>query len=195
LPWPTEGARLTRLLRRAREGDRDAFRSVYRELYPRVTAYVARRSSRREEIEDVVARTFHRLLERLQSFEPARGEAVPFVLSIARNLLIDDARARRPALDLDGIDPASSPGLVEPRTPLTDLLHAEEQRELMRRLSALPADARELVSLRYGDGLSHGQIAVLLELSEDAVKQRFSRLLRELRRLPGDAPERKGALA
>ena len=195
LPWPTADARLTRLLRRAREGDRDAFLAAYRELYPRVAAYVARRTKGREETEELVARAFHRLLEKLQSFDPDRGEALPFVLSIARNLLIDDARARRPAVDLDGLEAAAVPGLIELRTPLTELLHAEEVRELSRRLSALPAEAREMVSLRYGDGLSYRQIAGLLSLSEDAVKQRFSRLLRELRAAEADAPERKGALA
>ena len=195
LPWPTADARLTRLLGRAKDGDRDAFRAAYRALYPRVSAYVARRTAGRDETEEVVARTFHRLLEKLQSFDPARGEAVAFALSIARNLLIDDARARRPSVDLDALDPAASPALTEARTPLTELLVAEEVRELQRRLAALPAEARELISLRYGDGLSHRQIADLMSLTEDAVKQRFSRLLRELRTPEADAPERKGALA
>jgi RNA polymerase sigma-70 factor (ECF subfamily) len=191
-PWPTADRRATHLLRRAREGNRDAFRAAYRELYPRVAAYAARRCRRREDAEDLVARTFHKLLERLQSFDDAKGEALPFVLSIARNLLIDDARARRPGVDLDEVS-ESAAGLIEQRTPLHALLKDEELRELKSRLDALPAATRELLSLRYGDGLTHRQIAALLGLSEDAVKQRVSRTVRELRATL--EPSRKGALA
>jgi RNA polymerase sigma-70 factor (ECF subfamily) len=193
LLWPAPDARATRLLRRAREGDREAFRAAYRELYPRVAAFVGRRCEKREDREDLIARTFHRLLERLPSFDPKRGEAVAFALSIARSLLLDDARATRPSVDLSEVSEAAS-GLIEQRTPLHAVLEGEELRELRARLDQLPAATRELLALRYGDGLSHRQIAALLGLSEEAVKQRASRALRELREGLLE-PARRGALA
>ena len=91
--------------------------------------------------------------------------------------MADDARARRPSTDLDG-----APELVDARTPLQALLRAEGLREVQSRLEALPTQTQELLSLRYGDELSHRQIAELLGLSEDAVKQRVSRAIRELRK-------------
>ena len=48
-------------------------------------------------------------------------------------------------------------------------------------IASLPADTREMFGLRFGDGLRYGEIATLLGTSEAAVKQRFSRVLRELR--------------
>jgi DNA-directed RNA polymerase specialized sigma24 family protein len=49
-----------------------------------------------------------------------------------------------------------------------------------RALAEISASSREVLVLRYGDGLSHAEIAQLLGLRVDAVKQRASRALREL---------------
>jgi len=95
LPWR---AREDRLLLRARRGEREAFRALYRELYEPVARFVGRRVQRREDAEDVISRTFERLLLRLESFDEEQGGALPFALAIARNLLVDDLRAQRPGV-------------------------------------------------------------------------------------------------
>ena len=101
-----------------------------------------------------------------------------------RGQIIDHVRARRTAVPLEAVAEAL-PGAGD---LLGDLL-AREQRDLVvDQIAALPAEARELLALRYADGLSHAEIAALLGLRPDAVKQRVSRTLRELRtRLHGAA--------
>lgn len=170
---------LARLLRKANRGDRAAFRELYRALYPRVTAFVSRRSV---EPDEHVARTFHKLLEQLGSFDARRGAVLPWVLSIARNELIDAARARKPEAEI--------PELLDPSTPLTKLIEEEELRALRDELHELDPQTRELLSLRYGEGLSHADIAQMLGLSNDNVRQRISRAVRELR----ERLSEKGAL-
>ena len=49
-------------------------------------------------------------------------------------------------------------------------------------LAEHPAEIREMFALRFGQVLSYREIAACLGLSESAVKQRFSRTLRELRK-------------
>jgi len=180
LPWSDE-ARLDRLAVRARGGDRDAFRDLYRALHPRVAGFAARRTARREDAEDAVSRTFHRLLERLDGYDAGRGTIVAFALAIARNLLLDDARARRASVPLE----EAAAELVVQRTPLDGVLADERLRAARARLDAMPPEVRELFALRYGDGLSLREIAGLVGASEDAVKQRFSRALRALREPDG----------
>ena len=176
LPWSLD-ARLARLLRRARAGEREAFRDLYRALHPRVAAYVARRCASKADGEDAVSRTFHKLLERLGAWDEARGGVLSFALSIARNSIIDDARAQRPAVGLE----EAAAALVEEATPLSVLERDQDRRRLLQKLDALPAELREMFTLRFSDGLSHREIGELLGLHEAAVKQRFSRALRELR--------------
>ena len=93
--WPSTDDRLAELVEAARRGDRRAFQAFYLELYGPVARFVARRVRRREDVEEIVARVFHRVLERLGDFDAKRGNARMFVLRVARNLVIDHVRASR----------------------------------------------------------------------------------------------------
>jgi len=186
--WPIRARRQDRLLVRAGRGEREAFRALYRELYDPVARFVGKRVRQREDAEDVISRTFERLLLRLESFDQRRGGALPFVLAIARNLLVDDLRAQRPGVPLE----EAAALLVETRTPLAELLRGEEVQAAKARLDALAPEVRELFLLRYEDELSCAEIGQLLGLSTAAVRQRLSRAVRSLRE-PGDREE--GAMA
>lgn len=177
-----------RRVSRACAGDAAAFRALYRELHPAVAGFVGRRVRVRADAEDLVARVFMAFVKHLGEYRRDRGSVHAWILRIARNAIIDEVRARRPALPLDAVSEVL-PGAGD---LLAELL-AREQRDLVvDQIAALPADTRELLALRYADGLSHAEIAALLGLRADAVKQRVSRTLRELRaRLQGAAE--KGA--
>jgi RNA polymerase sigma-70 factor (ECF subfamily) len=185
--WPAL-PRHDRLLLRARRGEREAFRALYADLYDPVARFVGRRVHKREDADDVVSRTFERLLLKLEAFDQERGGALPFALAIARNLLLDDLRAQRPGVPLE----EAAAQLIETRTPLAELLRNEEVRVARERLEALAAEVRELLMLRYGDGLSTVEIGQLLGVSTAAVRQRLSRAVRSLRD-PSDREE--GAMA
>jgi RNA polymerase sigma-70 factor (ECF subfamily) len=185
--WPAR-PRHDRLLLRARRGERDAFRALYADLYDPVARFVGRRVQKREDADDVVSRTFERLLLKLEAFDEERGGALPFALAIARNLLLDDLRAQRPGVPLE----QAAAQLIETRTPLAELLRGEEVRMARERLEALAPVVRELLMLRYGDGLSTVEIGQVLGVSTAAVRQRLSRAVRSLRD-PSDREE--GAMA
>jgi RNA polymerase sigma-70 factor (ECF subfamily) len=174
LPWSREES-LGRLLRRSRAGDREAFRALYRELHPRVWGYLARRCDVRADAEDLTARTFEKFLAQLGKWDEGRGSPLAFALGIARNLLIDELRARRPGAGDSDLQ------LIDHATPHSLLEQARALRALRGALARRSPETRELLSLRFVEGLSHREIGELLQAGEDAVKQRFSRALRELR--------------
>jgi RNA polymerase sigma-70 factor (ECF subfamily) len=176
--WLARRSKTARLARRAAAGDAPALRALYRALHDDVHRFVHRRVRERADAEDLVADVFVRLVDRLHTYDPARGSVRTWVLVMARNAIVDHVRRRRPMVPVEevqdvlcasGPDPDDAIGLAR------DLL------DLRRALAELPADARELLVLRYGDGLSHREIGGVLGLSEDACKQRCSRLIRELR--------------
>jgi len=92
-PFEQPAAHHARLARRAAAGDRAAFVELYRTLYPPVARFVARRVPARADAEDVVARTFHRLLEALPALDGARGTVLGYALTVARHAATDLRRA------------------------------------------------------------------------------------------------------
>lgn len=176
--WPSRDEQLHELCMRARRGDRKAFQALYGALYEPVKSYVHRRVRSREDAEDLVARVFVRLLERFPEIDLSKGTLRMFVIAMTRNLVIDYRRARpksdESAADLNALEDAAG-------TPLDALMHEEELECVKRVLVELPEDTREMLELRYGDGLRHKEIAELFGVQEAAVKQRFSRALRLLR--------------
>jgi len=182
-PFEQPAAHHARLAGHAAAGDRAAFVELYRALYPPVARFVARRVPVRADAEDVVALTFHRLLASLPSLDAARGTVLGYALTTARNAAADLARARAPGGGVAG--GAAEGDRAEPADgapdPLARLEADERLRALARVLAGLPEATRELIELRFGDGLKHAEIAALQGVSEAAVKQRVSRALRELR--------------
>ncbi|MCA9656504.1 MAG: sigma-70 family RNA polymerase sigma factor [Myxococcales bacterium] len=170
-------ARLHRLARRAAAGDAGAFRGLYRQLHPVVWRYVSRRIAERADVEDLVARVFERMVEHWSRFDPARGNVQAWVIGIARNAVIDHLRARRAVGDGEAIERLADAAL-DPAKALED---DERDAALRTVLAGYPPEVREMFSLRFADGLRLREIAELMDLSEAAVKQRFSRTLRELR--------------
>jgi RNA polymerase sigma-70 factor (ECF subfamily) len=190
-------ARLSRQARRAADGDAEAFVGLYRVLHPVVWRYVSRRIAGQADVEDLVSRTFARMVEHLHRFDPERGNVRAWSIGIARNAVIDHLRAQRGrGVDADAVERLADAAL-DPARALED---DERDAELRALLSGYPPAVREMFSLRFGDGLRVREIAVLMEMSEAAVKQRFARTLRELRgklgaadRKPNRKQDQKGA--
>jgi RNA polymerase sigma-70 factor (ECF subfamily) len=190
LPWPLRDAWLSRLVARSQRGDREAFRELYRALYPAVSRYLRRRVSNAADAEELVGQVFFRLLESLERLESRRGSVLAYTLSMARNALVDEARRRA------GMVPEEAAvAVADTRAgPLEHLLGSEDTERVRAELARLPAETRELLMLRFGDGLRFAEVAQVMGLSEAAVRQRTSRAVRELRARWDAAPER-GELA
>jgi len=182
--WPHASVRL---VRRAADGDARAFRALYRELHPVVHGYVARRIADGADVEDLVAKVFHRVLEHLERFDPAKASVRGWVVGITRNAVIDHLRTRRELVALD--DAAELLAVVDP-TPVGLDRRTEA---VLAAVRELPVVTREMLALHFGDGLHYREIAELTGATEAAVKQRMARALRELRTRVAEPLASKGA--
>jgi RNA polymerase sigma-70 factor (ECF subfamily) len=190
LPWPLRDAWLSRLVVRSQRGDREAFRDLYRALYPAVSRYIRRRVRNVADAEELEGQVFFRLLESLERLETRRGSVLAYTLSMARNALVDEARRRA------GLVPEEAAVAVpDTRVGALERLMGEEDTERVKtELARLPAETRELLMLRFSDGLRFAEVAQVLGLSEAAVRQRTSRAVRELK-ARWDAGPARGELA
>jgi len=166
------------LLRLARRGNERAFRRLYHQLYEPVAGYVFVRVRPREDAEDLVSTIFHRFLESWDAFDPDQGSVWTWIMTMTRHRVIDFYRTRRSAEALEDLDEILVCGRPDPEQ---QIILDEEARLLDGILKGEEPQVREAFALRYGQGMSHREIAQVMGLSEAAVKQRFSRTMRRLR--------------
>jgi RNA polymerase sigma-70 factor (ECF subfamily) len=161
-----------------------AFERFYRRYVRRVAGFAAGRCRCAEDVADVVAQTFTRLLDAATTYDPARGEPGPFLLGIAANVVRDLHRAqgRREAL-VARMSGASGVALLGP----DDIERAEAAIDAARAaaamsdaVAAVPPGERAVLEL-VADGRTPGQAARELGISPGAAWTRLSRARRRLR--------------
>lgn len=170
--------RHARWLRQAQGGDSEAFGRLYDELQTPVADYLARRVASPQDAEDLTATVFHRMLRSLSRFDPSRGSALGWALTIARHTLIDHLRQTRDTVPVEDLAEVLAGSWQD---PLEGLIRTEQADRILAGLGTMPAATQELFALHYGQGLRLQDVGNLVGLSEDAVKQRLSRARRELR--------------
>ena len=166
-------------------GKNTDFARVYEAHLWHVYAFLAYRLRDRDLAEDLTQSTFERALRAWPRFDPRRASERTWLLTIARNLLIDHHRREHP--QLSGDIAALHPGVGDGPEAATESWPA-----LDAALEQLSDREREIIALRFGADLSGAEIAVLTGLSLANVQQITSRSLRKLRALmePASEPER-----
>ncbi len=118
-----------------------------------------------------------------------RGDSDPFtwLYRIAVNVFKKRYRKeRRRAELLAQHHEAEPPETVEHSTPETQVLAAERAGLVRKAISSLPETSRDVITLRYIDGMTYEEIATATSASIGTVKSRISRAKRMLAELIGD---------
>jgi len=131
--------------------------------------------------EDLTAETFLKVVQAAERFDPERGSAKAWILTMARNVLTD---WRRRARLRQYVAIGTMHDLVqEAPSPEERLLREEEVGRLLDAVATLEPADREMIGLRYGSGLDTSEMAQLLGISEGNVRTRLWRVLGRLRKV------------
>jgi RNA polymerase sigma-70 factor (ECF subfamily) len=163
---------IAELLAAAANGDRKAFRSLYAQAGPRLFAICLRMMKARDQAEDVLQESFVRIWERSWQFDPAKGEAMAWLVTITRHCALDRLRRQPPrqvAIEDAGLESAEDEAM-----PL-------EGPDLRRCLSRLRSDYRQTVVLAYVHGFSHEELAQRLAKPIGTIKSWIKRGLEQLK--------------
>src|SRR5690349_7180975 len=152
------------LLQRIAGGDRDAFDVLYRRFVRPVFALALRRLGDRGRAEDATQETFASIWRSARSYKPERGPGAPWLYAVARNAIVDRARARTETPMEPPDEPARGPGPEEQaeQSWLSFRVHGA--------VEGLPEQERVLLELAYWGGLSQSEIADFLNIPLGTVK-------------------------
>jgi RNA polymerase sigma-70 factor (ECF subfamily) len=171
---------VTTLVTRAQAGSADAFGELYDLYVDTVYRYVHFRAGSTALTEDLVSETFLRALRRISTFEWQGHDFAAWLITIARNLIADHYKSSRYRLELP-TDRIVETGAAAPDAS-TAVLESETNRSLIDAVKTLPADQQECVVLRFLQGMSVAETALVLGKKDGAVKSLQYRALRALER-------------
>jgi RNA polymerase sigma-70 factor, ECF subfamily len=178
-----EAGELEALMARYVAGDLAAFDALYARIGRRVLAFLLSMSRNPERANDLCQITFMKVHRARSGWIPG-SPVMPWVMAIARNTLIDDARSAGRSSDKVTLT-GELPELAADDDVLRDLADHEDREHLSRKLAdaieKLAASQREALLLTKRSGLSIREAAQVLGTTESAVKLRVHRAYESLR--------------
>lgn len=158
----------THLIEAATGGDIESFGELCRQYYAAMVAVAYAVLGDHQLAEDAAQESFARALVRIKSLND-RAKFAPWLAAICRNVAKDMVAARTKRIsteDSSQVDKIENPD--------------ENNRAVRRAIEQLPESAKELVVLRYYDGLSYKQIGSLLGISRTTINGRLTRAKRKM---------------
>lgn len=169
------------LVRRAIDGDADAFASLFTLTHKTVYRYLYGRSGDPNTAEDLTQDAYIRAMRAIRtSFKGGSSDFVAWVIRIARNRFLDHVKSGRVRWEVAVED---MPVSLSDYDPESDVMATIEAADLRRALDKLTEEQQEVVYLRFLRGLHISEVATATGRTEGAVKALQFRALRALSRI------------
>ena len=177
---PRAGADLDELLTLVGRGDQVAFESVYDKVAAPVFGLVRRVLRDPAQSEEVAQEALLEVWRTAERFDPARGTAVSWVMTIAHRRAVDRVRAEAAATEREARAAAGAASV--PADVVADTVESSLEAERVRRcLGGLSELQRQSITLAYYSGYTYPQVASSLGVALGTVKTRIRDGLKRLR--------------
>lgn len=170
---------VTDLLRRVADKDRVAFAELYAATSSKLLGVILRILQRRSISEEVLQEVYVKVWERAADYNPAKGSAVGWMATIARNRALDEVRRKNPQSLED--TPEALEVMSDTLDQLSRIEHGEDLQKLMACLDKLEGNRREMVVLAYCHGLSREDLSRRFSAPVATIKTWLHRSLAQLR--------------
>ena len=163
---------LGRLLKRARRLEASAWSEIYDQFYPRVYAMLLTRVHDSMLAEDLAADVFVNAMRAIHTYEDRGIGLAAWLFRIAQNRLTDHYRRTRIPMD-----------------ELTEMASADEAQmlpidlDVQQALERLNPEQRQIIHLRFIEGLTSQQVGQVMGKTEAAIKIAQHRALKRLKQM------------
>lgn len=169
---PARPVQLEQLLRRAATGDETAFAELYDAVSPRLFGLVRRVVRDPAQSEEVTQEVFLEIWRHSARFDPSKGGAMSWMLTIAHRKAVDRVRAAEAARSRDEGYGASTQEVTHDSTAEAVVERLDAER-VHRALGTLTPVQRQALELAYLSGYTHTEVASMLDLPLGTAKTRI----------------------
>jgi RNA polymerase sigma-70 factor (ECF subfamily) len=160
------------LLKQCARGDSAAFARLYDATSARVHGLVVRVVRDRAQAEEVTQEAYLEIWRTASRFDPARGSALSWLLTIGHRKAVDRVRSAEAASRRDVTYEQANRSVDHDTT--SEAAHASlEARRVREALRQLTDVQREAIELAYFGGYTHTEVAALLDLPVGTAKTRI----------------------
>jgi len=160
-----------------------SFEEVYDKYFARIYNYIRYRVIDRGAADDLVSAVFEKVLDKYDSFDPARAPLEAWLFAIARNTLNDHFRRRKVRGSLSITDREES--IVSAESVEGAAQKSETDALLLAAVARLEDQERELIAMKFTLGMTNRDIAAQAGLGESNVGVILFRAMKKLRELLG----------
>lgn len=160
----------SRMMLKVAKGDLEPLGGLFVRYEKRLFGFFCRSLGDRDTAADLVQNTFFRVMRSRSTFK-AKGHFSGWLFQIARSVIADHLRSRKPEqpLDVEHLEEAQAPA------------DAEDSLTLSQALSRLDETNRDILLMSRFSGMTYAEIGAVTGLSAGAVKLRVFRALNFLK--------------
>jgi RNA polymerase sigma-70 factor (ECF subfamily) len=167
---PGDDTDLERLLALVARGDRDAFEALYDKLSGPAYGLVRKVLRDPAQSEEVTQEVMLEVWRAASRFDPARGNASTWALTIAHRRAVDRVRSETASAEREQRSAAFPFSVDDVAETVEASMDAEQVRRCLEGLTELQ---REAITLAYYGGFSYPQVATKLEVALGTIKTRI----------------------
>jgi RNA polymerase sigma-70 factor (ECF subfamily) len=172
-----------------KNGDNFYFEKIYRHFFSKIYRYVFLRILNKEIAEDLTSEVFIRVYRNLNKVNLNAITIKIWIYKIARNLIIDYFKSSQNKINLKSLDEylekdkkleSLDSSLIDQKDiTIDDMIFKNEK--LISALNSLPETQREIIFLRYAEGMDFKSISLILNKREIALRALKFRALENLK--------------
>ena len=167
---------LETLIKRAQQGDKNAFENIYKFFFKRIYRYCNYNLKRKDVAEDIAQETFIKCWKSLPSFSLKKGGSFQaFIFKIARNLIIDESRKKKTIKLEEYLEENNDKNLED------DLDRKSEELKIRSAINKLDETDKQIIILRYFEDLSFSEVEEVVSIKSGALRVRTHRILKKIK--------------
>lgn len=180
----------SQLLAQARQLDPTALRVLHQRFYGMVARYVQFKVGDPQTVEDLTGEVFVRIIEGLKRGKGWEESAQGWIMGITRNIVADYYRRRERVTEVELGEHLAAQAETN---PLYQALLGERRRHLLAAIQQLTDEQRDVVVMRFIEGMNIESVAKAINKTPGAVKGLQYRAIRTLAEIMQDFSMTEGA--